>query len=217
MRDVQKLCRTLEENEYVERASVDNMALGSGSAIVRVDVPETVFYGIVGEQTGIQVRDDADLIRVLEDFAAVKQQYERLHGALDQVYQTGYGIVMPSVEELSLEEPEIVRQGGRYGVRLRASAPSIHMMRANIKAEVNPIVGTEKQSEELVHYLLSEFEEQPEKIWETNIFGKSLNELVREELSHKLSRMPDDARGKIRETLEKIINESAGGLICIIL
>ena len=124
---------------------------------------------------------------------------------------------MPSVEELSLEEPEIVRQGGRYGVRLRASAPSIHMMRANIKAEVNPIVGTEKQSEELVHYLLSEFEEQPEKIWETNIFGKSLNELVREELSHKLSRMPDDARSKIRETLEKIINESAGGLICIIL
>ena len=217
MRDVQKLCRTLEENEYVERASVDNMALGRGSAVVRVDVPETVFYGIVGEQTGIQVRDDADLIRVLEDFAAVKQQYERLHGALDQVYQTGYGIVMPSVEELSLEEPEIVRQGGRYGVRLRASAPSIHMMRANIKAEVNPIVGTEKQSEELVHYLLSEFEEQPEKIWETNIFGKSLNELVREELSHKLSRMPDDARGKIRETLEKIINESAGGLICIIL
>ena len=164
-----------------------------------------------------QVRDDADLIRVLEDFATVKQQYERLHGALDQVYQTGYGIVMPSVEELSLEEPEIVRQGGRYGVRLRASAPSIHMMRANIKAEVNPIVGTEKQSEELVHYLLSEFEEQPEKIWETNIFGKSLSELVREELSHKLSRMPDDARGKIRETLEKIINESAGGLICIIL
>ena len=106
------------------------MALGSGSAVVRVDVPETVFYGIVGEQTGIQVRDDADLIRVLEDFAAVKQQYERLHGALDQVYQTGYGIVMPSVEDLSLEEPEIVRQGGRYGVRLRASAPSIHMMRA---------------------------------------------------------------------------------------
>ena len=125
------------------------MALGSGSAVVRVDVPETVFYGIVGEQTGIQVRDDADLIRVLEDFAAVKQQYERLHGALDQVYQTGYGIVMPSVEELSLEEPEIVRQGGRYGVRLRASAPSIHMMRANIKAEVNPIVGTDNQSDEI--------------------------------------------------------------------
>ena len=155
-----------------------------------------MFYGVVGEQTGIQIRDAADLIAMLDDFAGIKRQYERLRGALDQVYQTGYGIVMPSVEELTLEEPEIVRQGGRYGIRLRASAPSIHLMRANIKAEVSPIVGTEKQSEELVHYLLSEFEEQPEKIWDTNIFGKSLNELVREELSHKLSRMPDDARGK---------------------
>ena len=141
----------------------------------------------------------------------------RLHGALDQVQQTGYGIVMPSTEELTLEEPEIVRQGGRYGVRLRASAPSIHLLSANIRAEVNPIVGSEKQSEELVHYLLSDFRDAPENIWVTNIFGKSLSELVREELSHKLSRMPDDARSKIRETLEKIINENAGGLICIIL
>ena len=217
MRDIKQMCRTLSENEYIGRADVDQLALGSGKARLKIDIPESVFYGIVGEQTGIQIRDAADLIAVLDDFAGVKRQYERLRGALDQVYQTGYGIVMPSVDELSLEPPEIVRQGGRYGVRLRASAPSIHLMRANIKAEVNPIVGTEKQSEELVHYLLSEFEEQPEKIWDTNIFGKSLNELVREELSHKLSRMPDDARGKIRETLEKIINESAGGLICIIL
>ena len=217
MRVIKQRCRTLAENEYIGRADVDQLALGSGKARLKIDIPESVFYGIVGEQTGIQIRDAADLIAVLDDFAGVKRQYERLRGALDQVYQTGYGIVMPSVDELSLEPPEIVRQGGRYGVRLRASAPSIHLMRANIKAEVNPIVGTEKQSEELVHYLLSEFEEQPEKIWDTNIFGKSLNELVREELSHKLSRMPDDARGKIRETLEKIINESAGGLICIIL
>ena len=217
MRDIKTMCRKLEENEYIGRADIDQMALGSGKARLKITIPESVFYGIVGEQTGIQVKDAADLIAVLDDFAGIKRQYERLRGALDQVYQTGYGIVMPSVDELTLEAPEIVRQGGRYGVRLRASAPSIHLMRANIKAEVNPIVGTEKQSEELVHYLLSEFEEQPEKIWDTNIFGKSLNELVREELSHKLSRMPDDARGKIRETLEKIINESAGGLICIIL
>ena len=217
MRDVKALCAALSENEYIDRADVDQMTLGTGQARLRVDVPERVFYGIVGEQTGIQVQDAADLIAVLDDFAKVKHQYERIRGALDQVYQTGYGIVMPTIEELSLEPPEIVRQGGRYGVRLRASATSIHLLKANIKAEVNPIVGTEKQSEELVHYLLSEFEEQPEKIWETNIFGKSLSELVREELSHKLSRMPEDARGKIRETLEKIINESAGGLICIIL
>ena len=217
MRDVRQMCRILEQNEYIGRADIDQMALGTGKARLKIDIPESVFYGIVGEQTGIRVQDAADLIAVLDDFAGIKRQYDRLRGALEQVYQTGYGIVMPTVDELSLEAPEIVRQGGRYGVRLRASAPSIHLMRANIKAEVNPIVGTEKQSEELVHYLLSEFEEQPEKIWDTNIFGKSLNELVREELSHKLSRMPDDARGKIRETLEKIINESAGGLICIIL
>ena len=217
MRDLRAMCSKLAENEYISRAAVEHLTLGSGEARLRIEIPESVFYGIVGEQTGIQIRDAADLIAMLDDFAGIKRQYERLRGALDQVYQTGYGIVMPSVEELTLEEPEIVRQGGRYGIRLRASAPSIHLMRANIKAEVSPIVGTEKQSEELIHYLLSEFEEQPEKIWDTNIFGKSLNELVREELSHKLSRMPDDARGKIRETLEKIINESAGGLICIIL
>ena len=217
MRDLRAMCTKIAENEYISRVSIEHLALGSGEARLRIEIPESVFYGIVGEQTGIQIRDAADLITMLDDFAGIKRQYERLRGALDQVYQTGYGIVMPSVEELTLEEPEIVRQGGRYGIRLRASAPSIHLMRANIKAEVSPIVGTEKQSEELIHYLLSEFEEQPEKIWDTNIFGKSLNELVREELSHKLSRMPDDARGKIRETLEKIINESAGGLICIIL
>lgn len=217
MRDVKAMCSALAENDYIGRVDIDSLALGSGEARLHVEIPESVFYGIVGEQTGVQVRDAADLIRVLDDFAKTKQQYERIRGALDQVYQTGYGIVMPSIEDLSLEPPEIVRQGGRYGVRLRASATSVHMMRANIKAEVNPIVGTEKQSEELVHYLLSEFEEQPEKIWDTNIFGKSLNDLVREELSHKLSRMPEDARSKIRETLEKIINESAGGLICIIL
>lgn len=217
MRGIRELCRALSENEYIDRVDVEYMALGAGKSRLRVDIPESVFYSIVGEQTGIQVRDAADLIAVLDDFSEVKRQYERIRGALDQVYQTGYGIVMPSVEDLSLEPPEIIRQGGRYGVRLKASATSIHLLKADIKAEVNPIVGTEKQSEELVHYLLSEFEEQPEKIWETNIFGKSLNELVKEELSHKLSRMPEDARGKIRETLEKIINESAGGLICIIL
>lgn len=217
MHDMKQICKKIGENEYVDRVDIDRLALGTGEACLRVEIPEQVFYGIIGEQTGIQVHDTADLIGVLGKFADIQRKYEKLRGALDQVYQTGYGVVMPTVDELTLEAPEIVRQGGRYGVRLRASAPSIHMMRANIKAEVNPIVGTEKQSEELVHYLLSEFEEQPEKIWQTNIFGKSLNELVREELSHKLSRMPDDARGKIRETLEKIINESAGGLICIIL
>lgn len=217
MRLIEKMCARLAENEYINAAKVDALQLGEGIAQIAVDVPQSVFYGVVSEQTGIEIRDEADLIPMLRELSRIRKEYDRMAGALEQVYQTGYGIVMPSIEELSLEPPEIIKQGGRYGVRLKASASSVHMMRADIKAEVNPIVGTEKQSEELVHYLLSEFEDDPQRIWETNIFGKSLSELVKEELSHKLSRMPDDARGKIRETLEKIINEHSGGLICILL
>jgi stage IV sporulation protein A len=147
----------------------------------------------------------------------VKKEYDKIEQALAEVREEGYGIVMPTAEELTLEEPEIVRQGGRYGVRLRANAPSIHMLRADIQTEVSPIVGSEKQSEDLIHYLLSEFEENPSKIWKSNIFGKSLNDLVSEGLNSKLKRMPDDARAKLRETLQRIINEGSGGLICIIL
>ena len=145
------------------------------------------------------------------------KQYKRVKDALDEVDATGYGIVMPQIEELSLEEPEIVHQGGRYGVRLRASAPSIHMMKANINTEVSPIVGSEKQSEDLIMYLLKEFEQDPIKIWDSNIFGKSLHELVNEGLHTKLGRMPGDARMKMQETVERVINEGCSGLICIIL
>ena len=144
-------------------------------------------------------------------------EYDKLKGALDEVAATGYGIVMPTMEELSLEEPEIVKQGGKYGVKLRASAPSIHMMRADITTEVSPIVGSEKQSEELVMFLLKEFEENPKKIWESNIFGKSLHELVNEGLHNKLYRMPTDARLKLQETIERIINDGCNGLVCLIL
>ena len=151
------------------------------------------------------------------ELAQVKREYERVRDALDEVAATGYGIVMPTIDELTLEEPEIVKQGGRYGVRLKASAPSIHMMKADITTEVSPIVGSEKQSEELVHYLLQEFEENPKKIWSSNIFGKSLHELVNEGLHNKLYRMPTDARLKLQETIERIINEGCSGLICIII
>jgi stage IV sporulation protein A len=147
----------------------------------------------------------------------MKKEYLRVKGALDEVEATGYGIIMPDIEELKLEEPEIVKQGGRYGVRLRASAPSIHLMKANITTEVSPIVGSEKQSEDLVMYLLSGFEEDPVKIWDSNIFGRSFYELVGDDLQGKLKRMPEDAREKLRDTLQRIINEGSGGLICIIL
>ena len=147
----------------------------------------------------------------------IKKEFDKISFALNEVKEKGYGIVTPSTDELHLEEPEIVKQGSRFGVKLKASAPSIHMIRANIETEVSPIVGTEKQSEELVHYLLEEFESDPKKIWESNIFGKSLYELVNEGLHNKLYRMPDEAQMKLQETLQRIINEGSGGLICIIL
>jgi len=147
----------------------------------------------------------------------MKKQYERFNKALNDVEETGYGIVMPEMNELTLDEPEIMKQGGRYGVKLKAQAPSIHMIKCNTYTEVAPIVGSESQSQELVMYLLKEFEENPSEIWDTNIFGKSLHELVSEGLNNKLYRMPIDARNKFRETIERVINEGCNGLICIIL
>ena len=144
-------------------------------------------------------------------------KYEKVINALDEVERTGYGIVMPELGELTLEEPEIMKQGGRYGVRLKASAPSIHMLRADIMTEVAPIVGSESQSEDLVLYLMKQFEENPNEIWNSDIFGKSIYSIVNEGLNSKLARMPMDARGKLRETVERVINEGCNGLICIIL
>ena len=217
MRSVSPFAESLCALDSVLSASVETMELGSGEAKIAVRVPEALFYSVLSEYTGLTVQNDRDLIDSLREMAQIRKKYLHLQGALQQVEATGYGIVMPEPEELTLEEPELMRQGGRYGVRLKASAPSIHMLRADITTEVAPVVGSESQSEELVKYLLKEFEESPSKIWQSNIFGKSLNDLVGEGLRGKLMHMPEDARYKLRETLEKIINEGCSGLICIIL
>ncbi len=208
---------TLGDCEHINRVLMENIDLGSGCAQITLDMESGLFYRILGEATGLEIADESALLPCIIELAAVKREYDKVKSALDEVAATGYGIVMPSLEELTLEEPEIVKQGGRYGVRLKASAPSIHMMAANINTEVSPIVGSEKQSEELVHYLLHEFEESPQKIWESNIFGTSLHELVNQGLHNKLYRMPGDARMKLQETIERIINDGCTGLICIIL
>ena len=184
---------------------------------VKLDTNEELFYQIVSESSGFDITSDDQLLSLLTELAEVKKEYDKISVAISEVKRKGYGIVSPTIDELSLEEPEIVKQGNRFGVRLKASAPSIHMIRADIETEVSPIVGTEKQSEELVHYLLQEFEVDPKQIWQSNIFGKSLHELVNEGLHNKLYRMPEDAQIKLQETLQKIINEGSGGLICIIL
>ena len=172
---------------------------------------------ILGEASGQEIDGEEHLFELMKELVRAKREYDRVADALESVRATGYGMVAPSMDELVLREPEMVKQGSRFGVRLRASAPSLHMIRVDIQTEVSPIVGTEKQSEELVQYLLNEFENNSSGIWETEIFGKSLNELVREGLSSKLMRMPEDVRGKIQDSLQKIINEGSGGMICILL
>lgn len=217
VRDVAGTLAAMGQCEWVSQTSVTSIALGSGQATARVELPRSLFYETLSQRSGLPIQDDGDLLSLLTQLSQIKAEYDKVSGALEQVRATGYGIVVPALEELKLEEPEIVKQGGRYGVRLRASAPSIHMIRADIQTEVSPIVGNEKQSEEMVDYLLQEFQGDSGKIWQSNIFGKSFHELVSEDLQSKLKRMPDDARFKLQETLQRIINEGSGGLICIIL
>ncbi len=215
--DMMYLPKFLSDADCIESLSIDKMDAGKGVATLSLSVPDSLFYNTVKERTGFSIEDKNQLLQELETLSSIKAEYNKLSFALQSVKQKGYGIVTPSMDELTLEEPEIVKQGSRFGVRLKASAPSLHLISANIETEVCPIVGTEKQSEELVHYLLSEFESNPAEIWQSNIFGKSLHELVNEGLNNKLNRMPDDAQMKLQETLQKIINEGSGGMICIIL
>lgn len=195
----------------------DAIDLATGRVHFAAQIPEELFYEILSEETGFEIGDAEKLMVCLQELSKIKKEYDKLESALKEVKENGYGIVTPSLEDMTLEEPEIVKQGGSYGVRLRASAPSIHMIRADIKTEVSPIVGSERQSEDVVKFLLKEFEEAPAKIWESNMFGKSLYELVNEGINAKLAHMPIDSRIKIADTLRKIINDGSGGLICIIL
>lgn len=208
---------SLQNTENVESAGVDAMDLGQGVAQASIRLPRGLFYTTLSQRSGLSVSDDGDLMELLTELAEVRKAYDKVAPALIAARETGYGIVLPTVEELKLEDPEIVRQGGRYGIRMRASAPSIHMIRADVSTTVSPIVGNEKQSEEMVNYLLRQFEGDTGKIWESNIFGRSFNEIAGEDLQAKLKRMPPDAQAKLREALERIINEGGGGLICIIL
>lgn len=215
--DVKEAFALMNNNEYVKSCTVESLDLGSGKAKISATLNDGLYYEVMSELTGFDIKDDKELIDLMKSLSKVKSEFDKVSEALEAANKNGYGIVMPSVEDLRLEDPEIVKQNGSYGVRLRASAQSIHMIRANIETEINPIVGTEQQSEDLVRYMLNEFEEDPVKIWESNMFGKTLYELVNEGLHTKLEHMPDESREKLAETLERIINEGSNGLICIIL
>ncbi len=208
---------SLQNTEVINKTIINEIQLGTGSINININLLDDLFYKVLTEISGVNITDEGELFSSMISFANTKKKYDKISYALQEVNTKGYGIVTPGIDELILEEPEMVKQGSRYGVKLRARAPSIHMIRADIETEVSPIVGSEKQSQELVESLLSDFENEPQKIWESNIFGKSLHELVNEGLQTKLMKMPEDAQEKLQETLERIINEGSGGLICIIL
>ena len=217
MGQVREMLQALEGCPYVQAMEAPALDLGRGRGSCRLAFDQSLFYQVLGEQTGLSVQDEGELLAALKELTQAQKEFEKLRQAYQDVQDTGYGIVMPQVEELTLEEPKILKQNGKYGIRLKATAPSIHMIRTQIYTEITPIVGSEQQSEELVLYLLKEFEEDPVKIWESNIFGKSLHSLVSEGMHNKLYRMPVDARDKVRETIERVINEGCSGLLCIIL
>ena len=216
MGDVKKAFSQLEENEYIAGATLCFMDMGSGKARIRAALDESLYYTVISELTGFDLPDDEHLIAVLRELSEVNRKYRKIEEALEEVEKTGYGIVMPTNEELHLDEPEIVKQPGGFGLRLRACAPSIHMIKAEIETEINPIVGSEQQSEELAANIKKEIERDPLGIWETNMLGKSLYELASEGLNAKLAHMPEDARKKMSETLSRIINEGSNGLVCIL-
>lgn len=217
MADYEKMNIVFEDNDYFESITTEIAEPGKGRVTFSVKPKENLFFTALSEECGVEISDDFDLMSSLKDLAAAKKEYDKISAALEEVKLNGYGVVTPSMDEMTLEEPQIVKQGSRFGVKLKASAPSLHIMQVDIQTEVSPIVGTEAQSEEMVKYLLSEFENDPKGIWETNMFGKSLHMLVNEGLNNKLTSMPDDTQKKMRKTLSRIVNEGKGGVICILL
>ena len=217
VKDIEAAFAMLENSDEIDRYEIESIDLGCGKATINVILKESLYYRILEEFTGVCIDDEAELLSVINDLAQTKKKWDKVAPAFDSVYESGYGIVSPDMSELRFEEPRIVKQGSGCGVKLSASAPSIHLIRANIETELNPIVGSEARSEELVNYLMQEFEEEPQRIWESDIFGKSLLELVNEGLNTKLDNMPQEARLKLVDTLERIINEGSSGLICILL
>ena len=216
VRDYRRLVEQLQHVEQFQPARVEGVALGEGTATVALQPEEGLFYEILGEECGCDIRDDFELISAMKGFVSAKAEYDRIAGALEEARRTGYGVVPPAIDEMELDEPEIVRQGSRFGVRLRARSSWLHVIRVDIESEISPIVGTEQQSEALVQSLLATFEQEPGAIWQTNLFGKSLYDLVRDGMAGK-GAMPPAVQQRIQSTLQRIVNEGCNGLICIML
>ncbi len=217
VRDHGEVAAALQENEYAEDAALYGIELNQGRVDYRLNMKDGLFYKILGEASGQEIEDEEHLFDLMKSLVHNSREFEKIAPALESVERTGYGVVLPSVEELDLSEPEVSREGNHFGVRLRANAPSLHLIRVDLNTNVSPIVGTEKQSKELVELLAAEYKKDPAGVWATEVFGKPLRDLVRDEMGVKLTRLPEDAREKLREAMGKIINEGTGGMICILL
>ncbi len=217
LRDVDEIVGNFGDYDYIAKANLAGMEMGEGVAEIDLHAPDHLYDQILKEIVGEEIRGKDHLLQLMQDFSVAKREYDQVSGALQMVKQTGYGVAAPTLEDMILDEPEIIRQGSRFGVRLKAVAPSIHMIKVEVESEFSPIIGTEKQSEELVRYLMQDFEADPLSIWESDIFGRSLSSIVREGIQAKIALMPENARYKLKDTLERIINEGSGGLIAIIL
>ena len=215
--DIDENFVAFENSEDFEPISSKTVVLGKGSVVLDVQPKPHLFYKVLSEQCGAEISSDYHLVSYIKQLSVAKVQYDKFKQALEQVKETGYGVVSPSLDEMTLDEPKIMKQGGKFGVKLRATAPSLHIMQVDIETEVNSMVGNEQQSEELAKYLLSEFENNPNSIWETKMFGTSLNYLVNEGLHNKLVAVPMETMKKMRKTLGRIVNEGKGGIICILL
>lgn len=217
IKDLKSSLDICEQNMNIKKSYIDNIDLGKGEATIDLTMEDSLFYNILSETTGTEIDSDYKLISTIKELRQSKKEYDKIKFALNEVQQKGYGIVTPDTNDMSLKKPEIIKQGSRYGVKIQASAPSIHMIKANIETSVSPIVGSEEQSKELIEYFNSQYQKSPECIWDYNIFGKSLKELINDDLSAKLMRMPEDTQDKFKSTIQKIINEGSGGIICILL
>lgn len=217
LRDVDRVVSKFTEYEFIVKASLSEINMGQGIADIDLYAPDELYDQVLTEIVGVEIQGKDHLLQLMQDFAIAKREYDQIKDGLAMVRSTGYGIVPPTLEEMRLEEPKLIRQGSRFGVQLKATAAAIHMIRVDVESEFSPIIGTEKQSEELIRYLMQDFEENPSKVWETDMFGRSLHSIVQEGIQAKLSMMPEYARYKFQETLEKIVNEGSGGMIAIIL
>ncbi len=217
IKDIHIFANRIEKIQNVSNINISKVSCGTGKCSVSIDIPNEFFYKTICENTGLEIKNDRQLINILTELAKIKTEFDRISPALSAVYANGYGIIPPTNEEMNLEEPEIVRKNGRYSVRLKASAPSIHLIRADIETEVSPAVGGAGTSEEIIGLLLQDFEGDKVKIWESNLFGKSLYDIACDDLINKIQKMPPDTQQKMQTTLQKIINDGSGGIICIIL